>query len=102
MNIIINFPEQCFTMERDGNVSRHHFAYDNNIRSIGIGDNAPAGNSTKTDIESMQIAANLMTGLLLITPDTSYEAKRSVKLMWFHVASPSTIIKVSVWQANQR
>jgi len=24
--IIINFPEQCFTIERDGKVSRHHFA----------------------------------------------------------------------------
>jgi hypothetical protein len=47
-NNIINFPEQCFTMERDGRVSRHHFAYDNNIRSIGIGDLGPADNSTKT------------------------------------------------------
>jgi hypothetical protein len=26
-NVIINFPEQCFTMERDGEVSRHHFTY---------------------------------------------------------------------------
>jgi len=25
-NIIINFPEQYFTVERDGKVSRHHFA----------------------------------------------------------------------------
>jgi hypothetical protein len=46
-NIIINFPEQCFTMERDGNVSRHHFAYDNNIRSIGIGDFDPADKNKK-------------------------------------------------------
>jgi hypothetical protein len=60
-NIIINFPEQCFTLERYGNVSRHHFAYDNNIRSIGTGDLGPADHSTKTDIESMQIAANSMT-----------------------------------------
>jgi hypothetical protein len=48
-DIIINFPEQCFTMEGDGSVSRHHFAYDNNIRAIGIGDLGPADNSTKTD-----------------------------------------------------
>ena len=93
-NIIINFPEQCFTMERDGNVSRHHFAYDNNIHSISIGDLGPADNSTKADIESMQIAANSMTtGQLLITPHTIYEAERSVKSMWFHVATPRTIIK---------
>jgi hypothetical protein len=58
-NITINFPEQCFTMDRDGKVSRHHFAYDNNIQSTGIGDLGPADNSTKT--ESMQIAANSMT-----------------------------------------
>jgi hypothetical protein len=60
-SIIINFPEQCFTMERDGNVSRHYFAYDNNIRSIGTGDLGPADHSTKTDIESVHIAANSMT-----------------------------------------
>ena len=40
--IIINFPEQYSTMEIDGKVSRHHFAYDNNIRSIDIGDLDPA------------------------------------------------------------
>jgi hypothetical protein len=39
-------------------MSRHHFAYDNNIRSIGTGDLGPADHSTKTNIESMQIAAN--------------------------------------------
>ena len=60
-NIIINFPEQRFTMERVSNVSRHHFAYDNNIRYIGIGVLGPADNSTKTDIDSMQIAANALT-----------------------------------------
>jgi len=49
-SIIINFPEQCFTMERDGKMSRHHFAYDSNVRSIGTGDLGPADNSTKTDI----------------------------------------------------
>jgi hypothetical protein len=61
-NIItcINFPEQCFTMERDGKVSRHHFAYDNNIRSIGIGELGSGGHSTNTDTESKQVAANLM------------------------------------------
>jgi len=46
-NIIINFPEECFTMERDGKVSRNHFAYDNNIRSIGIGDFCSADSSAK-------------------------------------------------------
>ena len=60
-SIIINFPEQCFTMERDGKMSRHHFAYDSNVRSIGTGDLSPADNSTKTDIESMQLAANSVT-----------------------------------------
>ena len=30
-NIIINFPEPCFTMERDGKVSRHQFAYAYNV-----------------------------------------------------------------------
>jgi len=47
-NIIINFPEQCFTMEKDGTVSSQNFAYDNNIRPIGIGDLGPTVNSTKT------------------------------------------------------
>jgi hypothetical protein len=60
-NIIINFPEQCFTMERDGKVSRHHFAYDNNIRSIGVGDLGSTDNSTKTDIKFMQLSANSVT-----------------------------------------
>jgi len=60
-NIIINFREQCFTMERDGIVSRHHFAYDDNTRSIGIRDLNPADHSTKTDIEPVQKAANSIT-----------------------------------------
>ena len=42
-NVIINFPEQCFTMERDGKVSRHQFVYANNVRSIGTGDLGPTG-----------------------------------------------------------
>jgi len=46
---IINFPEQCFTMQRDGIVSRHHFAYDDNIRSISIRDLNPADHSKKPD-----------------------------------------------------
>jgi hypothetical protein len=37
-SIIINFPEQRFTMERDGKISRHHFAYANNVRPIRTGD----------------------------------------------------------------
>ena len=41
MNNVINFPEQCFTMERDGNMSRHQFAYGNNVRYIRIGDLGP-------------------------------------------------------------
>jgi len=48
-------------MKRDGKVSRHHFAYDNNVRSIDIGDLGPTHNSTKTDIKSMQTSANSMT-----------------------------------------
>jgi hypothetical protein len=60
-NSITNFSEQCFTMDRDGKVSRHHFAYDNNVRSIGTGDLGPTHNSTKTDIKSMQTSANSMT-----------------------------------------
>jgi hypothetical protein len=46
-NIIINFPKQCFTVERDGKVSINHFAYDNNVRSIGIADLDPTHNSIK-------------------------------------------------------
>jgi hypothetical protein len=38
---------------------RNHFAYDNNIRPVGIADLGPADNSTKT--ESMQMAANRAT-----------------------------------------
>ena len=60
-NVIINFPEQCFTMKRDGKVSRHHVAYDNNVRSMDIGDLGPTHNNTKTDIKSMQTSANSMT-----------------------------------------
>jgi hypothetical protein len=59
--VIINFPEQCFTMERDGKVSRHHFAYNNNVRSINTSNLGPADRSTKTDIKSEQGAANLKT-----------------------------------------
>ena len=33
--VIINFPEKCFSMERDRKVSRYQSAYDNNVRSIG-------------------------------------------------------------------
>jgi hypothetical protein len=170
-NVIIIFPEQRFPTERDGNVSWHHFAYDNYIRSISTGVLGPADNSTKTDIDSMQIATKALTnratavvcfllgncpafgvymptfrntlfhlhrhpphiyllwrwnrqcvpkrrrrnsrrrgitlkkayniqntakawnqeGQLLITPDTIYEAERSVNSMWFHVASPRKI-----------
>ena len=60
-NVIINFPEQYFTMEEDGKVSRHHFAYDNNFRSIDKGDLNPANQSTKTGVDCMQVAASLMT-----------------------------------------
>ena len=58
-NVIINFPEQCFTMKRDGKVSRHHFAYDNNVRSIDIGNLGPMHSSTKT--KSTQTSANSLT-----------------------------------------
>ena len=60
-NIIINFPEQYVTMERDGKVSGRHFAYDNNIRSIDISDCDPADHSTKTGLDCMQVAASLTT-----------------------------------------
>ena len=60
-NIIINFPEQYFTMERDGKVSRHHFAYDNDIRSTGVGDIGQADHSTKTSLDCMQVAASLIS-----------------------------------------
>jgi len=56
--VIINFPEKCFSMERDLKVSRYHSAYDNNVRSIG--DLGPTDHRPKTDIESMHIAANSM------------------------------------------
>ena len=46
-NVIINFTVLCFAMERDGKVSRHHFAYDNDIRSTGVGDLDNADHSTK-------------------------------------------------------
>jgi hypothetical protein len=59
-NIIINFPEQCFAMERDGKVSGQHFAHDNNVWSTDIGNLSPTHNSTKTDIKSMQTSANSM------------------------------------------
>ena len=42
-------------------MSRHHFAYDNNIRSICVGDLGSKDNSTKTDIKSMQISPDSMT-----------------------------------------
>ena len=58
-NIIINFPEQYFTMERDGKVSRHHFAYDD-IRSTGIGDLGQADHRTKTGLDCMLVAASLI------------------------------------------
>jgi hypothetical protein len=48
-------------MERDGKVSRHHFAHDNNIWSIDVDDLGSTDNSTKTDIKSMQLSAKSMT-----------------------------------------
>jgi hypothetical protein len=57
--VTINFPEKCFSLERDRKVSTHHFTYDNNVQSTG--DLGPADHSAKTDTESMQIAANSMT-----------------------------------------
>ena len=61
MNVIINFPEQYFPMESDGKVSRHHFAYDNNIRPKDKGDLDPGDQSTKTGVDWIQVAASLMT-----------------------------------------
>jgi len=59
--IIINFPEQYVTMERDGKVPRHHFAYDNNFLSIDRNDLDPADHTTKTGLDCMQVAASLTT-----------------------------------------
>ena len=42
-------------------MSRHHFAYDNNIQSIDISDLDPADHSTKTDLDCMQVATSLTT-----------------------------------------
>jgi hypothetical protein len=47
-------------MERDGKVSRHQFAYANNVRSIGTGDLGPTDYRTNTDRESQQ--TQLQTG----------------------------------------
>jgi hypothetical protein len=60
-SIIMNFPEHCLIMERDGIVSRHHFKYDNNIRSKGISDLGPTDNCTETGIECLQISTNSIT-----------------------------------------
>jgi len=43
--VIINFPEKCFSMERDRKVSRYHSAYDYNVLSTG--DFGPADHSPK-------------------------------------------------------
>lgn len=40
-NIILKFLWRCFTMDRDGEVSRHQVAYANNVRSICTGDLDP-------------------------------------------------------------
>jgi hypothetical protein len=48
-------------MERDDKLSRHHFVYDNNIRSIDVDDLGSTDNSTKTDIKSTQLSANPVT-----------------------------------------
>jgi len=58
-SVIINFPEQCFTMERDGKIYRHHFAYANNVRTIRTGDLGPT--TEQTDTDSMQVAADPIT-----------------------------------------
>ena len=57
----MNFTEQCLITERDGIVSKHHFKYDNNIRSICISDPSPTENCTETGMESLQISTNSIT-----------------------------------------
>ena len=57
--VIINFPEQCFTMERDGKIQRHHFAYANNVRTIRRGDLGPS--DYRTDTDSTQVTAGPIT-----------------------------------------
>jgi len=41
-SVIINFPEQCFTMERDGKIEKHHFACANNVRTLRTSDISPS------------------------------------------------------------
>jgi hypothetical protein len=93
-NVIINFPEQCFTMERDGKVSRHQFSYANNVRSIGRSDLCPTDESTNTDMASRHVAANpVQTEQRLITPNTIYEREQTVTSMRFDVVTPRIILK---------
>jgi hypothetical protein len=60
-NVIINFLEQCFTVKRDGKVSRHHFAYNNNARPTSTSNPSSVDCNKKTEIKSEQGAANLKT-----------------------------------------
>jgi hypothetical protein len=89
-NIVINFPEQWFTMERDCTVSRNNFAYENDIPSTRMGSLGPADYSTQTDVESMQKAANSMT-----TADYhryNLRSEEASMLMRFLVVNLRTII----------
>ena len=60
-NIVIDFPEQCLTMERDGKVSKHYLAYDDNVRPRSTGNPGPADRDTKAAIKSGQGTADLNT-----------------------------------------
>jgi hypothetical protein len=60
-NIVIDFPEQCLTMERDGKVSRHYLAYDNNVRPRSTSDPSPGDRDPNTTIKSEQGTAELNT-----------------------------------------
>jgi hypothetical protein len=45
-NIVINFPEQYLTMERDGKVSRHSFMYDKDVQFTSTGNLGQADHSS--------------------------------------------------------
>ena len=60
-NIVIDFPEQCLTMERYDKVSKHYLAHDDNVRPRSTGNPGPADRDTQTAIKFGQGTADLNT-----------------------------------------
>jgi len=60
-NIFLNFPEQYFTMEKDGRGSHHHFAYDDNIQPMNMTNIDPADHNPKSGVDGMQVATTSTT-----------------------------------------